>query len=51
MTRRAAEHRAQDLLRELEEEIAELKKRGSSLSKLDLSEDYMLFLRVTIITR
>ncbi|XP_056264210.1 E3 ubiquitin-protein ligase TRIM39-like isoform X2 [Pseudoliparis swirei] len=45
MTRRAAEHRAQDLLRELEEEIAELKKRGSSLSKLDLSEDYMLFLR------
>ncbi|XP_068583129.1 E3 ubiquitin-protein ligase TRIM39 [Cebidichthys violaceus] len=45
MTQRAAEHRAQGLLRELEEEIAELKKRSSSLSQLALSEDYILFLR------
>ncbi|KAM6941639.1 E3 ubiquitin-protein ligase TRIM21-like [Lycodopsis pacificus] len=46
MTRRAVEHRAQGLLRELEEEIAELKKRSSSLSQLALSEDYVLFLRM-----
>ncbi|KAK9540252.1 hypothetical protein VZT92_002716 [Zoarces viviparus] len=45
VTRRAVEHRAQGLLRELEEDIAELKKRSSSLSQLALSEDYVLFLR------
>ncbi|XP_068448222.1 E3 ubiquitin-protein ligase TRIM21-like [Clinocottus analis] len=44
-TQRVAEHRAQDLLRELEEEIAELKKRSSSLSQLNLSEDYISCLR------
>ncbi|XP_059190481.1 E3 ubiquitin-protein ligase TRIM21 [Centropristis striata] len=45
MTRRAAEHRAQGLLRELEEEIAELKKKSAALSQLALSEDYILFLK------
>ncbi|KAL6109969.1 uncharacterized protein ACO6RY_19147 [Pungitius sinensis] len=45
MNRRAAEHRAQALLRELEEEIAELKRRSSSLSQLALSEDHIMCLR------
>nr|XP_040043531.1 E3 ubiquitin-protein ligase TRIM21-like isoform X1 [Gasterosteus aculeatus aculeatus] len=45
MNRRAAEHRAQGLLRELKEEIAELKRRSSSLSQLALSEDYIMGLR------
>ncbi|KAM7393530.1 hypothetical protein PAMP_020393 [Pampus punctatissimus] len=45
MSRRAAEHRAQNLLKELEEEIAELKKRSTALSQLALSEDYILFLK------
>uniref|UniRef100_UPI0037E957AB E3 ubiquitin-protein ligase TRIM21-like n=1 Tax=Semicossyphus pulcher TaxID=241346 RepID=UPI0037E957AB len=42
---RAAERRAKSLLRELEEEISELKKRSSALSQLVLSEDYVHFLR------
>ncbi|XP_038570535.1 E3 ubiquitin-protein ligase TRIM39-like [Micropterus salmoides] len=46
MTRRAAEHRAQNLLRELEEEIAELKKKSTALSQLALSEDYIHFLKM-----
>ncbi|XP_031133229.1 E3 ubiquitin-protein ligase TRIM39-like [Sander lucioperca] len=46
MSRRAAEHRAQGLLRELEEEIAELKNRSTALSQLALSEDYVLFLKL-----
>lgn len=46
MTRQAAEHRAQNLLRELEEEIAELKKKSTALSQLALSEDYIHFLKV-----
>ncbi|XP_070684178.1 E3 ubiquitin-protein ligase TRIM39 [Pempheris klunzingeri] len=45
MTRQAAEHRAQSLLRELEEEIAELKRRSTALSQLALSEDFIHFLR------
>ncbi|XP_073330824.1 E3 ubiquitin-protein ligase TRIM21-like [Pagrus major] len=45
MTRRAAEHRAQSLLRELEEEISVLNKRSTALSQLALSEDYIHFLR------
>lgn len=48
MSRRAAEHRAQSLLRELEEEIAELKKRSTALSQLALSEDYIHFLKVWV---
>lgn len=46
MNRRAAEHRAQSLLREVEEEIAELKKRRATLSQLALTEDYIHFLKV-----
>lgn len=46
MTLRAAERRAQSVLRELEEEIAELKRRSSALSQLALSEDYIFFLKV-----
>ncbi|KAM9856868.1 E3 ubiquitin-protein ligase TRIM21-like isoform 1-T3 [Aulostomus maculatus] len=45
MTRREAEHRAQSLLRDLEDEITELKKRSTALSQLALSEDYVLFLQ------
>uniref|UniRef100_A0A4W6E4U8 Bloodthirsty-related gene family, member 1 n=1 Tax=Lates calcarifer TaxID=8187 RepID=A0A4W6E4U8_LATCA len=45
MTHRAAEHRAQSLLRELGEEIAELKKRSTALSQLAVSEDYIDFLK------
>ncbi|XP_075994547.1 E3 ubiquitin-protein ligase TRIM21-like [Genypterus blacodes] len=41
---RAAEHRAQSLLRELEEEIQELRKRSNTLSQLTQCEDYILFL-------
>ncbi|XP_035028290.1 E3 ubiquitin-protein ligase TRIM39 isoform X1 [Hippoglossus stenolepis] len=44
MSHRAAEHRAQSLLRELEEEIAELKRRSTALSQLAVSEDYVDFL-------
>lgn len=46
MSWRAAEHRAQSLLKELEEEITELKKRSTALSQLALSEDYVHFLKV-----
>ncbi|CAJ1053395.1 E3 ubiquitin-protein ligase TRIM39-like [Xyrichtys novacula] len=45
MSRRVAEHRAQTVLRELEEEISELKKRSSTLNQLVLSEDYVHFLK------
>lgn len=46
LSRRAAEHRAQSLLKELEEELTELKKRSAALSQLTLSEDYVHFLKV-----
>ncbi|XP_026160236.1 E3 ubiquitin-protein ligase TRIM7 [Mastacembelus armatus] len=45
MSRRAAEHRAQSLLRELEQEIAQLKKRTTELSQMAVCEDYILFLK------
>ncbi|XP_053713723.1 zinc finger protein RFP [Synchiropus splendidus] len=45
MSRRASEHKAQVLLKDLDEELAELKKRSSALSQLLLSEDYLLFFR------
>ncbi|XP_042340211.1 nuclear factor 7, ovary-like [Plectropomus leopardus] len=45
MTRRAAEHKAKILLRELEEEITELKNRSAALSELALSEDCVYFLK------
>lgn len=46
MNRRAAEHQAQNLLKELEEEIRELRQRSTTLSQLALSEDYVHFLKV-----
>ncbi|KAM9792254.1 E3 ubiquitin-protein ligase TRIM21-like [Neosynchiropus ocellatus] len=46
MSRRASEHKAQILLKELDEELTELKKRSSALSQLLLSEDYLLFFRM-----
>lgn len=46
MTLRAAEHKAQRLLKEMEEEIAELKKRRTALNQLTLSEDYIHFFKV-----
>ncbi|KAM4750673.1 E3 ubiquitin-protein ligase TRIM39-like [Anableps anableps] len=45
MTVIAAESRAQSLLIELEEEIAALKKRSTTLSQLAGSEDYVLFFK------
>ncbi|XP_071360820.1 E3 ubiquitin-protein ligase TRIM39-like [Trachinotus anak] len=45
MRHRASEHRAQTLLRELEEEIVELKKRSTALNQLAMSEDYIHFLK------
>lgn len=46
MNRRAAEHQAQSLLKELEEEIRELRRRSATLTQLVLSEDYLHFLKV-----
>lgn len=46
MSRRAAEHRAQSILKELEEEISELRQRSATLNQLALSEDYVHFLKV-----
>lgn len=46
MNRRAAEHQAQSLLKELEEEIRELRRRSATLTQLALSEDYLHFLKV-----
>ncbi|CAG06103.1 unnamed protein product [Tetraodon nigroviridis] len=46
LSRRAAEHRAQSLLKELEEELTELRKRSAALSQLSRSEDYVHFLKV-----
>lgn len=46
MNRRAAEHQAQTLLKELEEEISELRQRSATRSQLVLSEDYLNFLKV-----
>ncbi|KAL7403814.1 hypothetical protein ABVT39_005451 [Epinephelus coioides] len=45
MTWRAAEHKAKGLLRELEEELTELRKRRTTLSELALSEDCVFFLK------
>ncbi|KAM6939620.1 E3 ubiquitin-protein ligase TRIM39 [Xenentodon cancila] len=44
-TLQAAEHRAQSLLNELNDEIAVLKTRSTSLNQLAASEDYVLFLK------
>lgn len=45
MSVQAAERRAQSLLKELEEEISELRRRSATLSQLALSEDYIDFLK------
>ncbi|KAG7235840.1 hypothetical protein INR49_002107 [Caranx melampygus] len=45
MSHQAAAHRAQSLLKDLEEEMAVLKKRSAALSQLAVSEDYVLFLK------
>lgn len=44
--RQAAEHKAQRLLKELDEEITALKKRRTALNQLAMSEDYVHFLKV-----
>ena len=44
--RRAAHHRGQTLLRELEQEISELKKKSSALTQLGQTDDYVLFFKV-----
>ncbi|KAM4611381.1 zinc-binding protein A33 [Polymixia lowei] len=41
MSRRAAEHQADATIRQLELEVAELKRRGQTLSELVQSEDYI----------
>lgn len=46
INRQAAEHRAQILLKELNDEIAELKKRRTALNQLAVSEDYISFLKM-----
>uniref|UniRef100_A0A3B5B3B3 Bloodthirsty-related gene family, member 1 n=1 Tax=Stegastes partitus TaxID=144197 RepID=A0A3B5B3B3_9TELE len=45
MNLQAAEQRAESLLRELEQEIAELKKRSTTLGQLAVSEDYIFFFK------
>ncbi|XP_067106738.1 E3 ubiquitin-protein ligase TRIM39 [Osmerus mordax] len=44
--RRAAHHHGQALLRELEQDISELKKKSSALTQLGQTDDCVLFLRV-----
>ncbi|KAI4832427.1 hypothetical protein KUCAC02_015396, partial [Chaenocephalus aceratus] len=44
-SRWAAEHRAEVLLTELQEEVSELRKRREAVRQLALTEDYVLFLR------
>lgn len=44
MSRRAAEHKAQRLLKELEDELSELRKRSSALNQLTLTDNYVQFL-------
>ena len=40
--------RAEDLLKRLEQEIAELKRRDAELEQLSLTEDHIHFLKVTV---
>ena len=48
MRRLLAEQRAQGLVRELELEIAQLKKRSAALSQLAQTDDYITFLEVRL---
>ncbi|CAB1327042.1 unnamed protein product [Coregonus sp. 'balchen'] len=45
MSQRAAQHRGQSLIRDLEQEISELRKRSASLTQLAQSDDYVLFFK------
>ncbi|XP_051572145.1 E3 ubiquitin-protein ligase TRIM39-like isoform X2 [Myxocyprinus asiaticus] len=45
INRHSAEHKAEVMIGELEQEIAELKRRGSALSKLAQNEDYITGLK------
>lgn len=46
MSRRAAEHQADAMIRQLELEIQELRRRESALAELAQSDDYMHCLQV-----
>ncbi|XP_061581711.1 tripartite motif-containing protein 72-like [Cololabis saira] len=46
MSLQAAEHRGQSLLNELNDELAVLKNRSTTLNQLTASEDYVLFLKM-----
>ncbi|XP_064859729.1 nuclear factor 7, brain [Oncorhynchus nerka] len=46
MSQRAAQHRGQTLIRDLEQEISELRKRSATLTQLAQSDDYVLFFKV-----
>nr|XP_046183487.1 E3 ubiquitin-protein ligase TRIM21-like [Oncorhynchus gorbuscha] len=45
MSQRAAQHRGQTLIRDLEQEISELRKRSATLTQLAQSDDYVLFFK------
>lgn len=47
---RAATSQAEELLRQLEQEIAELKKRDAELSKLAQTENQVSFLQVELLS-
>ncbi|XP_051948531.1 E3 ubiquitin-protein ligase TRIM39-like isoform X2 [Xyrauchen texanus] len=46
INRQSAEHQAEVMIKELEQEIAELRRRGSALGQLAQTEDYVTGLRV-----
>lgn len=48
MNHRAAEHKAQTLLKELQDEISALKGRSDVLSELAVSDDCFHFLKVSV---
>uniref|UniRef100_A0A4W5PZ92 Bloodthirsty-related gene family, member 1 n=1 Tax=Hucho hucho TaxID=62062 RepID=A0A4W5PZ92_9TELE len=45
MSQRAAQHRGQTLIRDLEKEISELRKRSATLTQLAQSDNYVLFFK------
>ncbi|XP_029622397.1 nuclear factor 7, ovary isoform X2 [Salmo trutta] len=45
MSQRAAQNRGQTLIRDLEQEISELRKRSATLTQLAQSDDYVLFFK------
>lgn len=47
---RAATSQAEELLRQLEQEIADLKKRDAELSQLALTENQISFLQVSVMS-